>query len=174
MLAKRLLTQHSVFFNDALNGRFAESSSRSMTMPEDSPETFRIFVQWLYLGDIKTDDIGAWLEAWIFGNKIGSTEFKNCVTTRLVRGYTYTGCVILPTTVATAYLKSVPGSELRQWALDGFLYRSNHGHLHYEAENLVSLVENETEFVADVIKAMILFTGGEVKNPAAHSSDYLG
>lgn len=87
VLPKSLLAHHSKFFDAALNGTFAESQSGSITMPDDSPDAFRQFVQWLYVGDIKTDDGNAWLGAWVLGDKIGSIAFRDCAMTKLVHSY---------------------------------------------------------------------------------------
>ena len=46
-----------------------------MTMPEDNPMAFRLLVQWLYIGDIKIDDVDAWLEAWVLGIRLGTLRF---------------------------------------------------------------------------------------------------
>lgn len=172
ILPKSLLTHHSKFFDAALNGTFAESNSRSVTMPEDNPDAFRLFVQWLYIGDIMIDDADEWLEAWVLGDKIGNIAFRNCAMSKLVNDHEH--YCIDSTIVATVYRKSALGSKLRKWALDQVLFDSSKGGLRVDADDWVSVVETEPEFVADVAKATILSTGGEVKDPRAHLDSYLG
>jgi hypothetical protein len=45
---KKPLCSASEFFDKAFNGPFAEASSNRMDLPEDTPETFSMFVAWLY------------------------------------------------------------------------------------------------------------------------------
>ena len=153
ILPKSLLTHHSKFFDAALNGTFAESNSRTMTMPEDSSDVFRLFVQWLYVGDFKISDVEAWLEAWVFGDKTGNIAFRDCAMTKLINHHY--GRVLRGATVATAYRKSVAGSKLRKWALDQFRWQQRDGELHDDVGDWVSVVENETDFATDVTRAMI-------------------
>ena len=141
-------------------------------MPEDSPEAFRLFVQWLYVGDILMDDVEEWLEAWVLGDKIGNTQFRDCAMTKLAKDHVHYS--ISSSTVVFAYRKSVSGSKLRKWALAQFLFDSRSAYLHVHAENWVSVVETETEFVADAAKAAISFTGEKIEDPSAHLGSYLG
>lgn len=48
----------SEFFRCAMNGNWAEASSRLVNMPEDDPEQFSLYVRFLYTGKIATDDTG--------------------------------------------------------------------------------------------------------------------
>jgi hypothetical protein len=45
---KKLICQASKFFNDAFTGPFKEGQENKMYMPEDDPEVFSCFVDWLY------------------------------------------------------------------------------------------------------------------------------
>jgi len=45
---KKLICQASKFFNDAFSGPFKEGQENRMHMPEDDPEVFSCFVDWLY------------------------------------------------------------------------------------------------------------------------------
>lgn len=118
------------------------------------------------------DDVDEWLEAWVLGDKIGNIAFRDCAMTKLV--YYLTDNDLSPTTVAIAYRKSVSGSKLRKWALDQFLFDSSKGYVSNNAQEWVSVAETETEFMADVTKAAISFTGGEVEDPCARLDSYLG
>ncbi|KAG8630019.1 hypothetical protein KVT40_001638 [Elsinoe batatas] len=54
LLHTELLVSVSPFFAAALQGHFAESSSQTVTLPEEKPEMFEWFVQWLYTGSLST------------------------------------------------------------------------------------------------------------------------
>jgi len=45
---KKLICQASKFFNDAFTGPFKEGQENKMDMPEDDPEVFSCFIDWLY------------------------------------------------------------------------------------------------------------------------------
>jgi hypothetical protein len=45
---KKLICQASKFFNDAFTGPFKEGQENKMYMPEDDPEVFSCFIDWLY------------------------------------------------------------------------------------------------------------------------------
>ena len=52
-LPKELLVKASPFFAAALNGSFAEATSRVVNLPEDDTDAFALFVRWLYVGEIR-------------------------------------------------------------------------------------------------------------------------
>ena len=161
-MPKNLLTHHSEVFNVA-----------TMTLQDENPNIFRLFVQWLYVGDVgdfNINDMEDWLEAWIFGDKTGIIGFRDCAMTRLInhhRGHSLRG-----STVATAYRKSVSGSKLRKWALDEFRWQQSVGDLHADVGDWVPVVEIETDFTTDVTRAMIW--RDDVWEPSDRLNRYLG
>lgn len=54
LIHKELLTSASPFFAAALNGTFAEGMDQVVRLPEEKPEIFEWFLQWLYTGTLKT------------------------------------------------------------------------------------------------------------------------
>lgn len=54
LVHKELLTSASLFFAAALNGTFAEGLDQEVRLPEEKPEIFEWFLQWLYTGTLKT------------------------------------------------------------------------------------------------------------------------
>ncbi|KAK3054881.1 hypothetical protein LTR09_004039 [Extremus antarcticus] len=54
IIHKDLLTSASPFFAAALNGTFAEGLDQTVRLPEEKPEIFEWFLQWLYTGTLKT------------------------------------------------------------------------------------------------------------------------
>lgn len=54
LVHKELLTSASPFFAAALNGTFAEGLDQEVRLPEEKPEIFEWFLQWLYTGTLKT------------------------------------------------------------------------------------------------------------------------
>ncbi|KAK4497153.1 hypothetical protein PRZ48_011603 [Zasmidium cellare] len=54
IIHKELLTAASPFFAAALNGTFAEGLDQTVRLPEEKPESFEWFIQWLYTGTLTT------------------------------------------------------------------------------------------------------------------------
>lgn len=53
---KALLTSASPFFAAALNSTFAEGMDQTVKLPEEKPEIFEWFIQWLYTGTLKVQN----------------------------------------------------------------------------------------------------------------------
>ena len=129
-LPKALLTRNSPFFAAALNGSFAEAKSNSVTMPEDDPEVFRLWVQWLYLGKITcrilhVEDVNnIFVKAWMLGDKLGCAIFQDIVMMELLACHSpkVEKPKIETSTLRAAYEGSAPRSKLRKWALNFFLF----------------------------------------------------
>ena len=131
-LPKALLTHHSPFFAAALNGSFAEAKLNSVTMPDDDLNVFRLWVQWLYVGNVKyqilrVEDVNNLLvKAWILGDKLGCHIFQNNVMLELLKCHfpILENDLIEPSTLRAAYQGSAPGSMLRKWAIDFFFFET--------------------------------------------------
>ena len=54
LVHKELITSASPFFAAALNSTFAEGMDQTVKLPEEKPEIFEWFLQWLYTGTLKT------------------------------------------------------------------------------------------------------------------------
>lgn len=54
LIHKELLTSASPFFAAALNSTFAEGMDQTVRLPEEKPEIFEWFLQWLYTGTLKS------------------------------------------------------------------------------------------------------------------------
>ncbi|KAK5133050.1 hypothetical protein LTR08_008255 [Meristemomyces frigidus] len=61
---KELLTSASPFFAAALNGTFAEGLDQSVRLPEEKPDSFEWFLQWLYTGSLTVPHAGAFGAHW--------------------------------------------------------------------------------------------------------------
>ena len=55
-LHKGIVTQHSAFFRAACNGKFKESIEETVRLPEVDVAIFKIYVQWIYTGEIVVID----------------------------------------------------------------------------------------------------------------------
>ena len=100
-------------------------------MPEDDPHVFRRWVQWLFVGRItceivRVGDINNVLvKAWILADKLGCRVFQDVVMMELLACHSpkMETSLIETSTLRAAYEGSAPGSKLRKWALDFFLFQ---------------------------------------------------
>ncbi|OMP88204.1 hypothetical protein BK809_0002961 [Diplodia seriata] len=84
---KDLLCSSSPFFRKACNGNWKEARERRVELPEDTPECFDVYVQWLYSDqllvkhkDKEEVDSDLFLGVYLLGNKLLDRKFKEaCV-----------------------------------------------------------------------------------------------
>ena len=101
-LPKELLVNASPFFTAALDGPFSEATSRKVTLPEDEPDAFALFVRWLYVGKIGCMPVATQVglnktyyavsktlvQACIFGDKLGCLTFQDLAMLELIKHHT--------------------------------------------------------------------------------------
>ena len=179
--------RQSLFFAAALNGSFAEAKLLSLTMPDNDPKVFRLWVQWLYVGEytcqiLRVEDVNNVLvKAWILGDKLGCLIFQDVVMMELLACHSpFCGVdLIEPSTLRAAYEGSAPGSMLRKWALDFFLFETGKK----ECEKASVMQRNRLwfegakdieDFAQDYMEARLNCTlEGEPGNPYMWSDRYM-
>ena len=136
-----------------------------MTLPEDEPAVFELFVQWLYLGEIcrGSEDDYLHVQAWIFGDKVGVKAFQDQAMLRLIHYHVFNG--ITPDTLRAAFAGSKPGSKLRTWALEQFVFDSRYGTLDDGAETWVSYARVTEDFALAFLQAAVNRSNLPVLNP---------
>ena len=183
-LPKALLIRQSLFFAAALSGSFAEAELNSVTMPEDDPNIFKLWVQWLYVGQFTyvKERVGEiMVKGWILGDKLGCYIFRDVVMVKLLACHS-SGLghdLIDPSTLRAAYEGSAPGSLLRRWALDSFLFETKHK----ERRDAAALERNRRwypeakdieDFSQDYMEASVCSVeGGPGNNPYYMPSLYM-
>ena len=102
-----LLKRHSEFFRAALSRDWKEKEERCVKLPEDDPETFKLFVPFAYTGkvfsarenDFRQNEYGTGhtdreyrriSTAWELADKVASTSFKDALVNTLVAKVTRT------------------------------------------------------------------------------------
>ncbi|TEY87453.1 hypothetical protein BOTCAL_0002g00620 [Botryotinia calthae] len=82
---KTLIRSSCDFFERAFNGRFGEGIENKMLLPEDDPEVFEIFINWMYSGHLRGGLKEAMLiiDIWIFAQKCQAITLKNCAMNAL-------------------------------------------------------------------------------------------
>jgi hypothetical protein len=124
-LPQRLVSYHSDFFKTACRIDLRERNEKLICLPRDSPDVFRLFVEWLYFGKYtlplmhrKRDDMDR--QAWVLGDKLLCREFKEYAMTRLYGSYCgpLMSKRLKPDDIQFACENSPPGAGLRRLIFD--------------------------------------------------------
>ena len=174
-LPKKLLTNVSSFFTAALKGGFSEAKTNSITLPDDDPKAFELFVQWLFCGS----DIAIWCNdphtatlAWILGDKICCPGFQNFSMLSLVKCHEV--AIITPESVRLAYQKAPAGSKLRQYAIRAFFFACTSSHITFEERGLYLSVVKEVEDVGpDYVETCMMHAKCQPRELYINQKDYM-
>ena len=96
---EELLTNHSEYFQAALNSRFIEGQNKSIRLEEHDPSAFDLLVQYLYKGHYSIPDwpdsrvswkgkklgLDTQIKAYLLGDKVIATAFKAHIITTLAK-----------------------------------------------------------------------------------------
>ena len=132
-LPKKLLVEYSTFFAAALNGNFAEGKTHCVTLPEEDPDIFRIFVQWLYRGGAlsESDSMGVcgdedYIRTWALGDELGCSKLQDTAMLQIIT-FQVELLRTEPTEINLIHELTAPGSLLRKFAFDQFSWNSKQG-----------------------------------------------
>ncbi|KAL8719139.1 MAG: hypothetical protein Q9181_008099 [Wetmoreana brouardii] len=158
-LQKELLTHISPFFDAALKGPWAESTSKCVELKDDDLAAFRLFLRWLFgwmLMDSEKypakitlgSDPVMGVHAWVLGDKLGVPQFQDYVLADL--WYSSVNPTNLRDVVHLAYENTSTGSKLRLWIARELLAYLNESWS--EIERWVKLVELVDGPALDIVK----------------------
>ena len=199
-LPKNLLVNASPFFAAALNGSFAEATSKVITLPEDNTDAFTLFIRWLFVGNISgelfnhkdkltgdeilgtcdaginsplfsTTIISVYLQACILGDKLGCPEFQDLAMLEVIDNHEHT--CLPPETIRVIYEQSGPDSKLRRFAIDMFRYELQGHVLPERTATFVSTSKIAKEFGLDFLNACLDEDDGEAIKPQDYKGLYL-
>ncbi|PVH71818.1 hypothetical protein DL98DRAFT_89832 [Cadophora sp. DSE1049] len=79
---KNHICHYSSFFDAAFNGNFAEARSQEVDLYEVKPETFGIFVNWIYTQDVVSEDgevpnVHGLIHLWLLADRILVPSLQN-------------------------------------------------------------------------------------------------
>lgn len=144
-IQKKLLTFHSTFFAAALNGEFNEAITHTVELDEDDTQAFQLFVLWLYNGRFVVYSLRD-TDQDILSDYSGSVPDFLCVVWANCPGFQdhallqlmvlYHKAYFQPDVLVDAYKLSPPGSKLRQFVVDKFLFQIEWGSSEEEGEGL--------------------------------------
>lgn len=94
LIHESLIKPRSEFVRLALRGEWKEARERTIPLPDDDPDLFAVYQQWLYSGLIHTlcdnavseggDEYEILVNAYILGEKIIDQEFKDSVADAII------------------------------------------------------------------------------------------
>ena len=174
-LPKKVLTHCSPFFDAALNGSFAEASSKAVNFPEDDPIAFETWVTWLSLGKCEglfehSGCDNSYVRAWVLGDKLNCPAFKDHVMFQFLNWCDSRGGLWLDA-VYTVYEVCPPGSNLRQFFVDWFVWEKLNGWLSDSADQIIALTELP-EFLKDVLRVEVTADMYTLPDPSRHKYRY--
>lgn len=128
---ERLVNPRSEFARLALRGVWKEAQERTIKLPEDDPEIFSVYQQWLYDGLIHTgsqtlfpatdDEYEALVKAYILGEKLMDQDFKDAIIDAILDKFR--NMSRFDTGLTTLVLNGTPsGSPLRRLWMDVYYH----------------------------------------------------
>ncbi|KXL49817.1 hypothetical protein M433DRAFT_33795, partial [Acidomyces richmondensis BFW] len=130
---KELLTAASPFFAAALNSTFAEGTNQAVTLPEEKPEIFEWFLQWLYTGSLTIPHANGnhqgspkyflLIDLYALSDRLLTTPLSNQILTTIARLSEATNSVPTPSDTWILYDNIRENSPLRTLILDLFAYK---------------------------------------------------
>ena len=180
-LPKKVLTHCSPFFDAALNGHFAEASSKAVDLPEDDPIAFEIWITWLSLGKLSlgkcegpfsyADFDHSYIRAWVLGDKLLCPAFKDHVMFQFL-DWCDNGGDLWPDQVHVVYGVSSPGSKLRRLFVDWFVWEKRSKCLAQYKDPIIAFLTELPEFVRDVLVAEVTADKDTSLDPSEHKYQY--
>ena len=130
-IPKQLLMNSSTFFAAAVDGGFAEQYSKTVTLPEVATNDFEVWVQWLYVGEVRPKEIGRrnldhdkgpyhkeLARLWLLGDMLGCTKFQSVLLTVLGVEMNYKNHGMRPEFLAFIWDTCAHGSKLREFVVN--------------------------------------------------------
>lgn len=174
-LPEKLLKSKSQFFTAALEDGFAEGILKSVTLPEEDPDIFAYFVEWLYVGH----DQSAAFEAdfhvrwWALGDRLACPLMQDEAMWSIVDDWSegHIHEEILP----MIYELSAPGSKIRQFAIDHCLFdiREICKDGHQDGCSCLKFAKINQDFAQQLAEETILLGNRKPNNPSYNPNPYL-
>ena len=174
-LPEKLLKSKSTFFTAALEGGFAEGNSKNITLPEDNPDIFKCFVEWLYVSGDEFDRLhsDSVVCLWTLGDRLGCPLMQDGAICNLASHYRYD--YIEEDTLKLIYEASAPGSKLRRFAVDQCLFhvRKSGPAQRQDGSSYMRFMKDNEDFAHQLAEATILRGSEKPNNPSRDKSPYL-
>ena len=140
-----------------------EASSKTVDLPEDDPVAFEMWATWLSLGkcnysnddeEFDSDLDSAYVRAWMLGEKFACPAFKDHVMFCLL--IWLENFILESDLIRFVYGDPSPGSKLRRFCVDAFVWYKLEGALTQDADKSVALLREVPEFSDDVVRREVM------------------
>ena len=158
---KKLICDHSPFFDNAINGEFKEAKKQHIDLPEDTKEVFETYLTWIYRDIIASpyttnesgtsapgEELDLLVDSYIFGDKVQDMDFADAIMDVLIERIWGGHCWNLLFSTK-AYECTTPQSPLRRFVVDVYVWRGWEGLFNFHAGGRGNL-----EFFADMSLAL--------------------
>ena len=176
-LPKQLLMNNSTFFAAAVDGGFAEQHSKTVTLPEVATNDFEVWVQWLYLGEVRPKEIGRrdlgydkgpyhkeLARLWLLGDMLGCTMFQGVLLAVLGVEMNYKNQGMRPEFLAFIWETCAHGSKLYKFVINQLNNDVRMGRFKGDLESIEAythFAEDNEDFAREYTAASIRNSGVE-------------
>ncbi|KAI9738795.1 MAG: hypothetical protein M1834_008302 [Cirrosporium novae-zelandiae] len=127
---KEIICSQSPFFHVAFNGSFKEAIDQAIKLPEDSPEVFEYFMQWLYTGSLAHEAVDSdkpafhiLIRLYILADKLSIPQLKIDLVSKFIDTAEQKNCVPNADDTHIVYEELRESSPMRLLVLDLFMYK---------------------------------------------------
>ncbi|KUJ10645.1 uncharacterized protein LY89DRAFT_595908 [Mollisia scopiformis] len=123
----KILPKKVAYFQKMFSSGFKEAVERKAYLPEDSPEAFHLFLEWLYIENFRTSDKadgkdGLRVKVYCLAEKICQPDLMDYTISSIISNLDRDGRILLTSTMLSAYKSSDPDSKLRKFVARCFFY----------------------------------------------------
>lgn len=129
-----LLVAKVPYFEKMFRGGFREAEERKAHLPEDDPDVFGLFVEWLYrerLPAIRRAHADTLfnnrIDLYCFAEKICQEDLMDITITNMIKYLRNSSCEINTAEMLHIYQNTPPSSKLRKFAACSFVYSFSQG-----------------------------------------------
>lgn len=156
---QNILTSHSEFSKRATNGQWLESDERLVTLPEDRPDVFRLYLNLLYTKQIARKKWITLCQMYVLAEKLQDTSAKNSTINAMHA--TLQDCApkkprLRPKSIIELYSGTPEGSKARKFVAD---YVADEGH-----DSWLKDPESGSSLPPDSFLMLLLLCLGNVQN----------
>ena len=171
VIHESVVTPHSAFVRMALSNDWKEAKERTIPLPEDEPDTFQLYQEWVYTGLVFSENVAntekdskeyeRLVSAYILSDRLLDSTFKDvvvdCIIHKLCNSELFS-----PRLTNLVYDNNPAGSTLRRLWQDIYVWS---GSPNWLEEKTVG-DEVHPEFLLDLSKSQMSFWPGQ-RPPAA-------
>ncbi|KAE8449972.1 hypothetical protein EG329_007111 [Mollisiaceae sp. DMI_Dod_QoI] len=179
---KKLLCKKVPYFHKMFLGGFKEAIEHTARLPDDDPDVFDLFLDWLYRGDLHPADMSKQppasspvpklIELYGFAEKICMNDLIDYTMTSIITRSRHDKVMPRLSSIKLAYQVTSPGSPLRSWISRCYLYSLLNGSTTTHAATLdgfSNAMSSSNDLQKDVLR-LIYF--GDAKTRASKAPVY--